>query len=309
MHRVLEFDLARSLCVLWIVGFWHLYKWLYVDYHLTGVALEFSARITMIVLGTFTFISGCFLQKYTFSCFHDIYIFAQKRISRFYLLLFMSTASLFALGWISLSQSLQILTGTNMFWGTPALTLWYFSMMILFYLLTPLLSISNTKVSHIIAIVLFLLLLLLAKDNRVLWLFPMYYLGLKTPQGHLTAFLKKKYTPIVFIILTIVFIIIDIYVYHITLISDCLIVLIGTLGLLAFCLNCYPDKMTSTVIYISTASMVAYLFHRQIFIVGNIACNKFGCSYMPLFVALSLLLLTFVLSYYVQIYYSKFAKN
>lgn len=78
MHRVLEFDFARSLCVLWIVGFWHLYKWLSIEYYLSGVALEISARITMIVLGTFTFISGWFLQKYTFSCFHDVLFFCTK---------------------------------------------------------------------------------------------------------------------------------------------------------------------------------------------------------------------------------------
>lgn len=236
--------------------------------------------------------------------------FAQKRISRFYILLLISTASLFALGWISLNQSAQILTGTNMFFGTPALTLWYFSMIILFYMLTPILSISNLKASLIIAIVLFLLLFGLAKDNRVLWLYPMFYFGLKTPKDILTAFLKKKYTPVVLSIPTILLIIIDIYVYHISWISDCLIVLMGTLGLLALCLNYYPDKLTPSVIYISTASMVAYLFHRQIFIVGMIVCNKCGYSYMPVFVALLLLLLllTFVLAYYVQIYYNKYKK-
>ena len=91
-NRLIEFDFCRSICVLWIVGFWHLQYYLAPEFQLEGNTWEICRVLTNGVLATFTFLSGFFLKKYTFSNINDVYDFYKKRLVRFYPLYAISTA-------------------------------------------------------------------------------------------------------------------------------------------------------------------------------------------------------------------------
>lgn len=127
--RILFFDIARTLCVLYIVGFWHM-----LDYYQLSNEFVNCNFITTGVLSCFTFLSGLFLGKKNISI-KEFYV---SRFKRFALLLYVSAISFYVVGYIDdVSTLIGTITGLSCF-GLPwARTLWYFSMMILFYLMTP----------------------------------------------------------------------------------------------------------------------------------------------------------------------------
>lgn len=59
--RVLFLDFARMLCMLWIVGVWHMQAYLSDGF---AVQNRITENVTIGVLATFTFISGFFLGGY-----------------------------------------------------------------------------------------------------------------------------------------------------------------------------------------------------------------------------------------------------
>lgn len=77
--RVIFLDCARALCMIWIVGFWHMQE--YTNLSLTGI---FFSNITNGVLATFTLISGYFLGQKNISSIQDTVTFYKKRLLRFY---------------------------------------------------------------------------------------------------------------------------------------------------------------------------------------------------------------------------------
>lgn len=62
IKRGATFDIVRCLCILWIVGVWHMKDYLSLD--ITDEAMHFGELITTSLLGAFTFMSGFFLKKY-----------------------------------------------------------------------------------------------------------------------------------------------------------------------------------------------------------------------------------------------------
>ena len=100
-HRIIEFDFIRGLCMLYIVGVWHLNNYLGADMQFKG---DVFVYIKNAVLATFTFISGYMLRKYKFSSWHDVLVFYKKRVLRFYPLFLLSALSLFIMRWMDVKQ-------------------------------------------------------------------------------------------------------------------------------------------------------------------------------------------------------------
>ena len=92
--RDITFDIARSLCILWIVGVWHLKDYVCLD----GVSeniMRAGDVITTAALGAFTFMSGYFLKRYKMRMVSDALLFYRKRLLRFWVLYFAASASIY----------------------------------------------------------------------------------------------------------------------------------------------------------------------------------------------------------------------
>lgn len=99
-NRLVLFDITRGLCVIWIVGIWHMNAYLNVEckfFQDGSFTKEMYSMLTNGVLATFTFISGFFMSKNLISELNDVLRFYKKRIIRFMIPLLLSSIIL-ALG-------------------------------------------------------------------------------------------------------------------------------------------------------------------------------------------------------------------
>lgn len=140
-NRDLSFDILRALATLWIVGILHL---------LTQTGLcdigvwKYGIPITNTCLAGFIFMSGYFLSKYSFENMKDVWAFLKKRFFRFYILFFISAATLFVAGplcgfhWFSnVRQFVFCITGLSTFFPPQPQTLWFISLLMVLYISTP----------------------------------------------------------------------------------------------------------------------------------------------------------------------------
>ena len=124
-------DIAKSICMIWIIAFWHLGPRMGYDMNSNPV----YGILTDIALAAFTFYSGLFLGKKDVSAKE----FFKKRFVRFYplfafvcIMMYMSHS-----GIKSLSHLACALTGLSVFVGPHTPVLWYMDMLLVLYLLTP----------------------------------------------------------------------------------------------------------------------------------------------------------------------------
>lgn len=304
--RQVEFDLVRGICILYIIGIWHLNEYINPVYHFSGTILQILHKVTEIVLATFTFISGYFLSKYNFNTIKDVIDFYKKRFIRFGILLLLSSLSFYFLGWIDFSQIILIVLGINMFTTNITPTLWFFSMIILFYLFTPIMRIGvkyNTKVEHLILTVFIYVFFIIAvyfyhSDYRLILYFPVYYIGL-----NFNKLKRCSYNVLLFYALIISsFLLLASMYYNLKLIELALLIS-SVLFLVSFLYLTYNKRYNRIIEFVSYSSMSAYLFHRQILS----AVRQFtGLGYIPIHIALITIIMIFVISYYIQKGYDYF---
>ncbi|WP_418976520.1 acyltransferase family protein [Alistipes putredinis] len=197
--RDLSFDIARVICTLWIVGIWHLMNYI-PNQAPAALTTGIGEPVTVTVLSCFMFISGYFLRKYPFNNRADVLIFYRKRFSRFYVLYFLSAVTLLiggfftAKSWFSsYPQFILTLCGLTTFSPPQPGTLWFMSMLMFFYVVTPFIQYGkNPKTTILHAAVLLLLMLLWGQvatiDRSVFLYYLMYVLGL-----HCTPRLIKRF--------------------------------------------------------------------------------------------------------------------
>lgn len=320
-NRNVIFDIARGICVIWIVAFWHIGD--YIEYKRGSLEFAIGVDITTAVLACFTFMSGFFLRKYEFSGKSSIFLFYKKRICRFYLLLFLSATSLYVGGLIvhqhfySLEQYLSVITGTSCISSPPPPTLWYFGMIILFYIVTPIIKYkSRFRYNLFCALLIFGVFYFVNTylncqfDERYLQYYPFYILGLFFPQQK-ECYLQNS---IIGIIGGVVFAILTFccnanILLFIWIKSAAFILFIILISKLIS--NCRMALFFSKISY---ASMIAYLFHRHFFLLGVFLLN-YGSSVtlreatLPIWIAYLLVCVIFVTSYYFQRLYDSFCKN
>lgn len=300
-QRNIAFDIARALCVIWIVAFWH-----YRDFvdnetfnNLVKITLH-GEYLTSGVLSCFMFMSGFFLKKYKFNSFQDIKRFAYKRFWRFYILLFFA-ACLMLLPKLQILKFITLLTGLSVFLHDQPATLWFFGDLIFFYCLTPFLLWNNCSkwksIAKSLSIWFIFLILYITFDInlRVLMYFPFYVAGLlinNSTISHLDSW--KGYISSSIAVLICFELPQDIYpLYQIAV----------TLAII--CIGYILEKSPSIVIkffsYISYGSMCVYLYHK--FLMGFVATRLHltggGMTYL-------FIIALFILGYYIQKYYDLF---
>lgn len=143
--RNIGFDIARTISMVYVIGIFHLSQYLGDNYYLNNTIL--GNCFVSSSLGVFSFISGYFISlKYVFHNWGDVWSYLKKRFLRFYPLFLIASIALWLIKFNSFAATLCGLAGVGGL--VPAewkpRTLWYISMLIIFYLITP--SIIGDKI-------------------------------------------------------------------------------------------------------------------------------------------------------------------
>lgn len=180
-ERNFAIDLLRAIMVFYIVGWWHLLA--YVGNGVEHVNWV-SNSLTNVVLGSFTFLSGYGLgSSKDGTVKRSIWRFYRRRLARIYPLYLLALA-LFVVVWLTDPFSaLKAAFGLSMFWPEPPMTLWFITMILVFYLLTPGLLRFGPAATGLLALSLWTAFLLFnrlvhAIDTRLLMFFPTFVAGL-----------------------------------------------------------------------------------------------------------------------------------
>jgi peptidoglycan/LPS O-acetylase OafA/YrhL len=127
--------MLRGASVLYIVGFWHLMEYAPIW---PGYYNPLSLRATVIVLGLFTFLSGWLLgQRHTAPSMAGLKQFYMNRFFRIYPL-YLGAIGLFFICHLSEGSALlKAALLVSMFDGPQPPTLWFITILVLFYFVAP----------------------------------------------------------------------------------------------------------------------------------------------------------------------------
>lgn len=294
-------DATRALCMLWIVGVWHLQEYVVNQNSWNN---PYTACITVGVLSMFTFLSGYFLSGKTEGAkgFGQFY---KKRLLRFYPLFFVSCLSLFFVSKVAGARFFQdfrqlglTLTGLSCFVKPYPPTVWYFAMLIIFYAVTPLINLIEAKWGKgLLAVGIYSILIFSVQygeaDPRILIYFPIYG-GALIFHDYLKRFFSGHWSGLGMLLsmgLCIASIVLCVKLG--SSISLQLIVAVLSIVPLYYCgallnKNQYIRKLSLLIGY---ASMCSYLFHRQFYglmkaIIGDFSYAVAYCVVLPLMVVL-----------------------
>ena len=299
------FDIARALCVLEIVGFWHMID--YINCYDPTIRLV-GWGLTGAVLSCFTFISGFFLGKKQVI---DVKSFYVLRLKRFFVPLFITTLFFVAMGQImSVKQFIFTLTGLTCFFpNLQPMTIWYFSMIIVLYLITPFLlgESKNKFLLKSFSIFLFFLLLYHVQhlDHRILLYYPFYVVGILSSQESVVKVVQNN---VIGCMVFVLWIVICFCVKDKSLMEYMVMNVFGVYLILFISQKVEHNipKLNNIFSYLSYASMFAYLFHREVYMVFQILFKKLlNFEAIPIIVVPIMIIILFIASYYGQKTYDK----
>lgn len=264
MKRNLSIDLVKVMCMTWVIVILHFSAYLGDKYNLWKYPFGFS--LTYASLGTFSFIAGFLIGcRYEFNTFADVLLFYKKRIIRFYPLFILSTILLWSVHFLKHTKAaIFSLFGLAPFISPRPLTLWYISMIIIFYLLTPLvLNKRKWLISALIVLSFAIYSQFFILDIRFLFNICLYLFGLciASEKDSVLSFIDNKKTFTVSVLLYISFLLSLHYIGNI----NCKIWM-SNLGVIAILSTAFmlekKIRNKSIISFLSYISMSFYLFHR-----------------------------------------------
>ena len=137
--RLAGVDCARALCMLYIVGVHHMQSFV-----APGTVIDRLANHAQPALYTFTALSALFLGRRAMDSAADVRAFLRRRLVRAYPLYLLGCLTLFVVSlavgkyFHGVRQLALTLAGLSMVFGPAPRTMWYMSMLLLFWALTPL---------------------------------------------------------------------------------------------------------------------------------------------------------------------------
>lgn len=317
--RDTSIDLLKGISMLWIICIWHL-----LSYSTTGQpqTWSFGGELTMAFMAIFMFYSGYCLTKYSFSKWQDAKTFYMKRIKRFYIpyiisIILLALSGLFSTEpwFVSKTQFVTSILGLSSFVSPAVGTLWFMSMLMFFYIITPLIK-SKTKTTHqiLIGTTIFALICIInnitnTTDYRFFILMPIYVLGLVTP--HRLFNRVKNHWWSLALVTSLGFFkygieyLIEIP-FTIATIINCILATIGASVICTRINNLLKNNMfyLRSVELIAYILLCAYLFHREICMVLNyiLKINNIQLTY---YVLLPYIPIIFIASYIIQSLFDK----
>ena len=321
MNRDYRFDVARVLCMSFIVVFVHL--WAYIDPEVRSAIYVHPVFdiLTNSCLGLFTFASGYLLgSKYSFGKDGNtkIWPFCKKRILRIIPLFLLASIVLYLIGFNSARATLNGVLCISPFIRPRPQTLWYIPVILWCYFITPLISRKNFAWRLISGIGLLLAVWLIRHfvnsiDWRFLFNMLLYLVGLVSAPYLNWKFENRKWIKCLVAaayvgLLSVTFFKTPNVLFKRT------AAFVGVFALLFVCeyvanlvfhrsASGGVSSMRKLIINVSYASMACYMFHRLFFWVGEMIWNPSTVWVKWLYMAGIVFPVMLVLSYYIQIGY------
>lgn len=296
-QRILYIDVARVIAILWIVGYWHL-----IEYCSEGYGIYSSPRtkfVTKVMLGVFMFLSGYLLGNRHIDSISEIYSFYKGRFFRFYILYAISAILMFGLGLrFSNFNLLTTLTVTSSFILPQPQTLWFMSMLTVFYILTPI--VKKSIAFGLGILIMFIVLHYVVPggiDARIILHFPLYAAGLYMAGSDLLdKVIKNRF--VLFLSLAL-----SVALYFGSLKSSLMgyvMIVPGILCVLSISRLSLFKQVRPVISYIAYGSLCAYLFHRHIYFISTNIIENLGIRH-PMWVCLLVMLpICLIMSFFIQ---------
>lgn len=301
-------DLLRVLCIVYIVGYWHLIP--YTSW-LPGYANQYTEALKDIALGTFVFSSGLLLARRDVQLrFGDILTFYQRRIVRIYPL-YLLALILFGLAglasWPVIAKAAVLISS---FAPPPPPTLWFITMIMFFYLLAPfLIWAARSALGFVVWSAVLLLACLVYNtylkpmDSRLFLLFPSFALGIYAQRARAAkAFIQRHHLWLLALLIPAFWLGLpgnngfDIS----TSLLRAPLVALGAVLLVIYTERLCTQLHSPFILALSYASFGVYLFHRLIFIQAITLYYPTDGFQQVLYLLALAVPVTFVLAYVVQ---------
>ncbi len=176
-------DLLRAGCILYIIGFWHLFNYTYA---FPAYENPVTYRLTVTVLGLFTLLSGYLIGHKNISLTRpELLGFYRQRLLRIYPPYLLALLVFLVLKIATLAPVLKSAVLLSLLWGPPPYTLWYMVMLLSFYILAPVLIALRGNLAHFLGLCAGLMAAMLtlftfnhSMDPRMVLYFPAFATGI-----------------------------------------------------------------------------------------------------------------------------------
>jgi peptidoglycan/LPS O-acetylase OafA/YrhL len=310
-NRDLVIDVLRCGAVLYIVGFWHIIG--YSNVLKSFCKTKTTQFLMYCVLGLFVYLSGFLLsQKYSFEKAGDILRFYRRRFLRIYPMYLIVLTVFLVMGYVNLRGYIRAVLLSNMFIDKNLKTLWFITMILVFYAITPLYLKSYKPAKIIIyTIVAYFGLLILHMSSGIIDLrfpeyLPIFAAGIITARSISTQrAMQSKYIVVIsflcFVLLQQIFLRIENRIISVLVIS--LASFAGVPVFQAMAKALAPLLNKKLVFILSYSSFSLYLIHRITFGIGTMLYRPQTIMSAIFYLVCVLLPVTIAISYLFQMLY------
>lgn len=203
-EKLIFIDYLKSFSMLYIVGYWHLFD--YTGFFPASL-YPISEKLSIVTLGLFTFISG-FLSAKSIIKSPKIIHFYVKRVARIYPLYVVAAVLFLIYGLQDSLTAWKSVFLVSMVYGPAPRTLWFITMIMLFYLTAPFLVRFADHLKKYLAfslsvmiLVMSLMVILRTIDIRLLLYFPCFSIGIYCAiHGMKNNLINARYAAILLVI-------------------------------------------------------------------------------------------------------------
>lgn len=312
MNQSHALTIVRSVAILFIVGYWHLFN--YTD-AFPGYTNWLTLRMITVVMGTFTFSSGYLL--FPKAAHESPLAFYRNRVIRIYPLFLLAVACFYVSGLESPERLIKAVFLTSMYALPLPMTLWYIVMLLQFYILAPFLArFCTTAPRFVLTVAAFIGLHLclgffgVPFSPRILLHFPAFTWGLllrRRMQGASGRMHAGLWTLLVAASAASIAMAMDpIQVPFLRFISDVPLTAIIPTFLLLFLSQWRMSAMARILAPVAYAMYTMYLFHRVLYRILTILYFPEGQLWQVFYLACICVPVIFVVSYGMQRLYDFF---
>lgn len=311
--RNLSIDLIRGISILYIVGFWHL-----MDYtnHYEWYQNSITTRVTVFVLSLFVMISGYLigleggeLTK------NNIISFYKNKFVRIYPPYLIAVLCFILLGIGNRIDLIKSIFAFSIVYEPSPPTLWFVTMLIPFYILSPFLVHLSSNLRHYFVFTLWVVLSMLlyeylfeTLDIRITLYFLSFSVGILIPavKDKLLTFSPKSYVVASLLALLISYLNMEKVEYSL---FSMPLAVFPALSILVFSMeHKIYTSCSDSIIFLSTASYFMYLFHRPLFHILMHLCSPKNELFQGLYLIFFCLPVIVLFSWVGQKTYNKFVQ-